>query len=285
VTASAMARKDWARSLGLDTDGSLFVDIDNGIRLYDQCLSAPLPAAVPIRPEDLMKAENRQLYYRFLTTLKEIDGVLFHPSYDEGYRFKKGDVVVDAGARIGTFASKISAAVGDEGRIIAIEPEPRNYAFLRKNIEANRWNNVKAIQKMLWSGPGQIPLYLSGNSASHSAYYDPFYGSTGKTIRVEAETLDRILQQLGIDSVDFIKMDIEGSEIQALKGMERALQSDVEMAVAAYHPVEGKPTHSVIIRELEGLGFRTACAEGIVRARRYRPGPIGAFSRLAGSSV
>jgi len=268
VTASAMARNDWARSLGLDTDGSLFVDLDNGIRLYDQCLSFPLPAAVPIRPEDLTKAENRQLYYRFLATLKEIDGVLFRPSYDEGYRFKKGNVVVDAGARIGTFASKISAEVGAEGRIIAIEPEPRNYALLRKNIAANRWNNVTAIPKMLWSGPGQIPLYLSSNSAAHSAYCDPFYGSTGETIRVEAETLDRILQQLGIESVDFIKMDIEGSEIQALKGMQETLRFGVEMAVAAYHPVEGRPTHSAIVRELERLGFRTVCAEGIVRARR-----------------
>lgn len=263
-----MSRDNWVRSLGLDVNGNLFVEIDGGIRLYDLCLNSRLSSAVDIRPEDLMKAENRQLYYCFLTTLKEIEGVIFHSTYDGFYQFKGGDIVVDAGARIGTFAAKVSAAVGDEGRIIAIEPEPHNFACLQKNIEANRLHNVTAVQKMLWSRTQRHNLYLSGNSAAHSAYCDAFYGSTGESISVEAETLDRILEELGTGSVDFIKMDIEGSEIEALKGMKKTLGSDVQMAIAAYHPVEGGLTHTVIIPQLEQLGFKTTYAEGVVQAKR-----------------
>ena len=261
-----MPRNNWVKTLGLDTDGTLFVEIDNGIRLFDLCLNRRLAAAVDIRPEHLMKAENRQLYYRFLSTLKEIEEIQFHSTYDGSFQFKTGDIVVDAGARIGTFSAKISAAVGETGRIIAIEPEPHNFACLRKNIEANHLHNVIPIQKMLWSGTGQLPLYLSGNAAAHSAYCDPFYSSTGESILVEAEALDGILESLGIGSVDFIKMDIEGSEIEALKGMSRILQSGVELAIAAYHPVNGTPTNSVLIPELERLGFEVIYSQGIVRA-------------------
>jgi FkbM family methyltransferase len=263
-----MPRDNWVKTLGLDTDGTLFVEIDNGIRFYDLCLNRRLAAAVNIQPEHLMKAENRQLYYRFLSTLKEIEEIQFHPTYDGSYPFKSGDIVVDAGARIGTFSAKISAAVGEAGKIIAIEPEPQNFACLRKNIEANHLHNVIPIQKMLWSGTRQLPLYLSGNAAAHSAYCDAFYSSTGESILVDAEALDSILERLGLGSVDFIKMDIEGSEIEALKGMPRTLGSNVQMAIAAYHPIEGKLSHTIIVPQLEQLGFAVLYADGIVQARR-----------------
>jgi FkbM family methyltransferase len=263
-----MTHDNWVKSLGLDSDGTLFVEIDNGIRFFDLCLNRRLAAAVSIQPEHLMKAENRQLYYRFLSTLKEIEEIQFHSTYDGSFQFKNGDIVVDAGARIGTFSAKISAAVGETGKVIAIEPEPHSFACLRKNIEANHLHNVIPIQKMLWSGTGQLPLYLSGNAAAHSAYCDAFYSSTGESILVEAEALDSILERLGIGSVDFIKMDIEGSEIEALKGMPRTLESNVQMAIAAYHPIDGKLSHSVIVPQLEQLGFAVICADGLVRARR-----------------
>ena len=48
--------------MGLDRDGTLFVDIDTGIRLYDLCFDTPLPGEMRIFPEDLMSAQNRQLY-------------------------------------------------------------------------------------------------------------------------------------------------------------------------------------------------------------------------------
>ena len=262
-----MVRDNWLKSLGLDSDGSLFVEIDTGIRLYDLCVDHPVQGVVPIRPEDLMKAENRQLYFRFLTTLNEISSILFGSAYDEGHEFNEGDVVVDAGARIGTFTARASRAVGCAGRVIAIEPEPRSYALLCKNIQANQLNNVTPIQKVLWSAAQPLEFYLSGNAAAHSAYCDGFYGSTGETIVSEAVTLDGILEELGIGRVDFVKMDIEGSEIEALKGMSRILSSGVELSIAAYHPVNGILTHSVLIPQLERLGFNPAFREGIIRCR------------------
>ena len=263
-----MNRDNWVKSMGLDVDGSLFVEIDNGIKLYDLCLNHALPDPVEIHPRDLMKIENRPLYNRYLTTLNEIAGVMLHPSYDARYRIRSGDIVVDAGARIGTFSAKISAAVGEKGKIIAIEPEPRNFACLLKNIQANNLTNVVAVPRMLWSREEQRDLYLSGYTAAHSAFFDEFYQATGERIRVEADSLDHILESLGIGTVDFIKMDIEGAEIEALEGMKSTLEAVGQMAIAAYHPVDGKLTHTVIMPQLEQLGFKTAYSDGIVHAQR-----------------
>jgi FkbM family methyltransferase len=263
-----MSQNNWVKKLGLDGDGSLFVELENGIRFYDLCLNTGLPNTVTINPNDLTRPENRQLYYFFLRTLNEIAGVMYSSLYEGSYRFKKGSVVLDAGARIGVFAAKVSKALGGEGKVIAIEPEPRNYACLRKNIEANRLDNVIPIRKMLWSQKQEVGLFLSSNSASHSAYWDDFYGLTGESISVEAEALDDILETLRIEAVDFIKMDIEGSEIEALKGMKRVLESDVQLSIAAYHPVQGSLTHNVVVSQLERLGFKPAYVEGIVHAAR-----------------
>ncbi len=264
-----MSRNNWVKSLGVDGNGSLFVETDNGIILYDFCRDTSFSAARIVHPQDLMRIENRQLYYSFFSTLNEIDGIIFKSAYDGDYQFKKGDVIVDAGARIGTFSAKVSAAVGNEGKVIAVEPEPRNYQYLLKNIEMNRWNNVVAVQKMLWSTRTEKKLYLSGYSSAHSAYGDEFYNWTGDYITVEADTLDNILADQGVAAVDFIKMDIEGSEVEALKGMEKVLGCNVQMAIAAYHPLEGHPTNEDIIPWLRDLGFDASYSqEGIVQARR-----------------
>jgi FkbM family methyltransferase len=260
-----MPRDNWVKALGIDTDGTLFVDVDNGMRFYDLCLNRSLASAVTIRPEDLMHAGNRPLYYRFLVTLKEIESVVIQGIYDGSSPIRSGDVVVDAGARIGTFAAKASAAVGETGRVIAIEPEPKNFACLKKNIEANQLINVIPIQKMLWSEARVLDLYLSANASSHSPFCGAYYGSTGESIRVEAETLDGILKTCGIESVDFIKMDIEGSEVEALKGMQKTLKPHIHLAIAAYHPIEGKLSHTIIIPHLEQSGFTVTCQEGIIK--------------------
>ena len=129
-------------------------------------------------------------------------------------------------------------------------------------------NNVTAIQKMLWSRTQMLDLYLSANGAAHSVYCDHFYGSTGVSLNTQADTLDNILDELGIDTVDFVKMDIEGSEIEAVKGMMKILKSEVQLAIAAYHPVDGTVTHAALVGQLKDLGFTAVCEEGIVRAHR-----------------
>jgi FkbM family methyltransferase len=137
-------------------------------------------------------------------------GILFVGEYDPLLKsLRRGDIVLDAGANIGIFtllASRIAELV------IAVEPDPENFSYLKYNIELNRAKNVLPIRKALsnYHGTG----YISGKGALKAL------SLRGSGHAVEVTTIDKLLKDLGLSArgVDAMKMDIEGSEIHALDG-------------------------------------------------------------------
>lgn len=198
----------------------------------------------------------------------EISGLLYEQLvdrvYTKLYELKKGDIVVDAGAHIGVFTVLAAKRVGDNGGVIAIEPEKKNLENLRKNIEINGFNNVTVVPTGLWNRRNRKRLYLARSSIVHSLVH-----SSNKTEEIEVDALDNILEKLGVSKVDFIKMDIEGAEIQALAGMKRTLKTnDVNLAIAAYHIVNGNQTCKIVIPWLERAGFDVHEEGGFVYAKK-----------------
>lgn len=201
--------------------------------------------------------------------------------YTKFYGLKKGDTVVDAGANIGVFTVLAAKSVGDDGKLIAIEPEKKNVENLRKNIEINGLNNVAVVPKGLWNRRSKKRLYLTRGSTGHSlvqeqAHHTDLAGhqpTDDKTEEIETDTLDNILEELGVSKVDFIKMDIEGAEIQALDGMKRTLKTnDVKLAIAAYHIVNGAQTCKIVTPWLEKAGFDVHEEEGFVYVKKLPEG-------------
>lgn len=126
--------------------------------------------------------------------------------------FKKylnqGSIAIDVGANIGYHTVILSKLVK---QVIAFEPEPNNFGLLKKNIEANHCNNVIAVNLGLSDVIKKADLHLSeSNMGGHSIVME------GKAIAISLTTLDDYLKG---ERVDFIKMDIEGAEGLALKGM------------------------------------------------------------------
>jgi FkbM family methyltransferase len=230
-------------------DSMLFVKLKNGLEFYF--------------PQDKDVGEFRN-YLKYgnslkLGIVKDLQSKNFNTFFDVIYgqfvkdeyeckELRRNDVIVDLGANIGGFSVKAAKAIGDEGKIIAIEPEPGNLSFLRRNIELNKLHNVTIVPKGVWSRKSRLRFYLYKTSAGHSVYPPNSYEwAMNNFIEIEVDTLDHILMELGVKNVDFIKMDIEGSEIEALKGMEETLGSGAKMAVAAYHFVNGKRTYGTLI--------------------------------------
>lgn len=188
--------------------------------------------------------------------------------YTKLYELKRGDTVVDAGAHVGVFTVLAAGSVGGDGEVIAIEPEKKNLGSLRKNIEINGFNNVTIVPKGLWDRRSRKRLYLSPSSVGHSLVH-----SSDKLEEIEVDTLDNILEELGVSKVDFIKMDIEGAEIQALDGMKRILNTnDVKLAIAAYHIVNGDQTYKIVIPWLERAGFDAHEEGGFVYGKKLPKG-------------
>ena len=130
-----------------------------------------------------------------------------------------GDVIFDIGANIGWYSLIFDkVAHGKKIDIFAFEPDPSNFRLLKQNIEQNSADKVTAIQAAIadTAGKQNLHLYGSTNLGRHSmlAIHE------GETVEVESMRLDDFWQsqKLGDRIPRFIKMDVEGFELMALKG-------------------------------------------------------------------
>ena len=147
---------------------------------------------------------------------------LFNPAYDQdelGFlraHLPEGGVFVDVGANVGIYALTMAKAVGNHGTVIAIEPHPVARSRLNFNRRASNLDQVKVIAAAAGASDGELLIETDRENlgASHIV--------TGETstnaIRIPAFTLQRILDDAGIDHVDALKIDIEGFEDRALTG-------------------------------------------------------------------
>ncbi len=134
---------------------------------------------------------------------------------------KVGDVVLDIGANIGYYTLLFAKLVGEDGRVFAFEPDPDNFALLKKNIDLNGYQNVTLEQKAIADRTGKIRLYISPHSSADHRIYDS--RDSRKFIEIEAISLDDYFKSYS-GKIDFIKMDIQGSESAAIQGMSMLLQ-------------------------------------------------------------
>lgn len=132
---------------------------------------------------------------------------------------RPGMQVLDVGANVGYYTALLANQVGTEGHVTAFEPEPGNYNFLCQTVRANDFHNVKTIQGAVSAESGESFLFLSeDNQGDHRLYATKGRGS----ISVPIVSIDTCLPEN--TTVDFVKMDIQGSEGLALQGMQETLR-------------------------------------------------------------
>jgi FkbM family methyltransferase len=161
---------------------------------------------------------------------------VYEPYETSVYReqLKPGMTVVDIGANLGLHTVIAASRVGTGGRVISFEPEPENFSLLEHNVRANGFGNVTAINRAVADRVGRLTLNLSdSNKGRHSLVRTRFDSREfSRSVEVDAVTLDAELATLGCERVDVIKMDIEGAEVLALKGMQSTLaQSAISLFI------------------------------------------------------
>lgn len=138
---------------------------------------------------------------------------------DRGLR--PGMVFVDGGGNEGLYTLFASAKVGAKGRVIAVEPSPCEIARLRANLELNDARNVDVAEVALTerSGSAWMRVAEDGHSGQNTLGAFAYEGiGTAESRDVTAITLDQLLGERHIETVDVIKLDLEGAEIRALQG-------------------------------------------------------------------
>jgi len=187
----------------------------------------------PLRKIGITKKE-------MLITMKNEDGIFVcgdkaiyatSPTYEKHLKkffdLKEG-VFLDVGANLGKYTIMMAKRLKDKGLVVGIEPEGHTLELLKKNVKINNLKNVFIVGKACSSKNGKSTFYLEGTTYSggtHSLKKDTHH--VGKII-VDVETLDSIVSRLNIKRVDLIKIDVEGSEVDVLKGAQKILKT--------YHP-------------------------------------------------
>ncbi|MGE5478800.1 MAG: FkbM family methyltransferase [Chloroflexota bacterium] len=139
---------------------------------------------------------------------------------------KQDDVVIDIGANVGYLSLILSKLTGPAGKVFAFEPEPNNFKAFIKNIDLNGFTNIIPSQSAISDIKGVLKLFLaSGNNRGmHSTIFDE------KTLSADfVETpslpLDDFVQENDLKKLDLVKIDVEGAELQVLKGMNKTLNT------------------------------------------------------------
>ena len=175
----------------------------------------------------------------------------YEPTPD--FVIKSGWNVIDAGAHKGIFAVRAARA---GARVVALEPEPLNYAALRYNLELNQCGRARALDAALWSEAGEAVLHYFGGDASTN--FSLVLGADdGSTEVVKTVTLQSLVEQMG--RVDLLKLDIEGAEIAVLKSTPPETLQHIDRIVLDYYiedaPGEGEGMALEIESLLTPLGF------------------------------
>jgi FkbM family methyltransferase len=157
-------------------------------------------------------------------------------------QIKAGDVVLDCGANVGVYTRK--ALDAGASKVIAIEPAPENLECLRRNFKAEiRQGRVVIYPKGVWDKEDMLVLHIHPHNSAADSFVIEQEGSHASDQKLPLTTIDKMVAELELDRVDFIKMDIEGAEVRALKGARATLaQHHPRMAISVYHepndPVE-----------------------------------------------
>lgn len=174
----------------------------------------------------------------------------------DGHGVRQGDVVLDCGANVGVFVRQ-SLERGAK-KVIAIEIAPDNIECLRRNfVKEVQEGRVVIYPKGVWNKDEMLTLNLPENEAAASVVMKPETAQQGP--QVPLTTIDKLVAELQLERVDFVKMDIEGAEVKALEGARETLKRwHPRMALAAYH----QPTDPVEIPKMARAAvpdYKVAC--------------------------
>jgi FkbM family methyltransferase len=152
---------------------------------------------------------------------------------------RPGDTLVDVGANLGLYAV---AAAKRGARVIAVEPDPANVRDIRRNARLNR-AKVSIVQALAGAEIGAAPLALRGSPVSGNI--DMYLGPTTRYGVAPVLTLDALLKD---ERVDLLKIDVEGAEIDVLRGAEQTLAEKRPRAIL----IEVHPTSFALIGQTVG---------------------------------
>ncbi|MGB0036224.1 MAG: FkbM family methyltransferase [Candidatus Acidiferrales bacterium] len=170
---------------------------------------------------------------------------------------RPGHVVYDIGANVGLYAVLLAKAVGEQGRVIAFEPDSESYQHLQENLKLNGLTNVRTLRKALGEQTSKSMLYRGEGNADSSLVRS----ATGKDLGHELVDVvrgDEFVKTENLPPPRLVKIDVEGYEYAVLRGLQRTLAHPAcELLCCEIHPQLLPPdvTPQTIMDFVQSIGY------------------------------
>lgn len=202
MTLGTTLEQLWLRALPALTRDYLWVSVD-GLRIYGA------------------REHHVMLYWLLRGKYERHTRALFNDAV------KPGNRVLDLGAHIGYFTLLAARRVGSTGSVHAFEPDPANYRFLCHNVALNGMDDVvTTVPKAVADTTGTRAFFADTKNSVLSSFWAE--GRSDGAVPVESTTVDDFL---GGQEIDVVKLDVEGAEVDALRGMHRTLTGSPQLTM------------------------------------------------------
>lgn len=174
---------------------------------------------------------------------------------------RTGDTYVDVGAHIGFHTLLARHAVGETGTLLALEPQPHNCAQLLDNCRANDFSNIVLYVAAAGESDDVVALHLqTGTDTSCLSLAGGGVNDQSQCFHVPLFRLDRLIPKHGIQRLRLLKVDVEGYELQVLRGLGDYIHATDNIILEILQPAH--PNSTLICEFLAGAGFTLKTVKG-----------------------
>jgi len=179
--------------------------------------------------------------------------------YKNEYSFEsdnKSPIIFDCGANIG-FATLFFKWIYPESEVYAFEPDKDTFEVLKKNISQNKLKNVYLFNSAIYNKDGEIDFFIDSKIPGSFGMSTRQERIPKDKIKVNCISLSSLIKDKKINQVDFIKMDIEGSEKEAIEDLDRnnQLTKIMKLTVEYHHKIDHRSNLSEFLWIFEKNGF------------------------------
>lgn len=172
-------------------------------------------------------------------------GGTYEPAQTAAFQrhLRPGDCVLDIGAHVGYYTLLSSALVGDTGRVVSFEPDPRNARFLRRHVRINGRHNVR-VEEAAVSDTGGSARFAHG-TGSGTGRLDRSGGFEVRTLRLDDYCAERAIVP------NAVKIDVEGAELAVLSGGRETIRGARPVVFLSTHGAEAQRACLAFLREAD----------------------------------
>jgi FkbM family methyltransferase len=139
-----------------------------------------------------------------------------------------GMVCIDAGANVGYYTVLMADLAGPRGRVLAFEPIPGTRRLLRRNVYINGFDATASVSgSALGSRQGEVTLYVPPGEPKNAMICEASPHPYWEAVKAPLQRID----DLGLPRIDFVKIDVEGAEIDVWKGMQQSIEQNPEIQI------------------------------------------------------